>query len=156
MILQGHTGVKCPFFCPMSQMHSHSGADTVQNSELHHSHTWSRVRSSCLPGPTLLCFPCILGPQRFRATGLHSVGKRGSRGKGLSSGQNVRRPPGSWPGLNDSKMWLGLSDWGHLDGSVVEHLPSAQVVIPGSWDGPPVGSLFVPLPVSLPLSLRPS
>ena len=24
--------------------------------------------------------------------------------------------------------------WGHLGGSVVEHLSSAQVVIPGSWD----------------------
>ena len=24
--------------------------------------------------------------------------------------------------------------WGHLGGSVVEHLPWAQVVIPGSWD----------------------
>ena len=24
--------------------------------------------------------------------------------------------------------------WGHLGGSLVEHLPSAQVVILGSWD----------------------
>ena len=28
-------------------------------------------------------------------------------------------------------MW----QWGCLGGSVVEHLPLAQVVIPGSWDG---------------------
>ena len=27
--------------------------------------------------------------------------------------------------------------WGHLSGSVVEHLPLAQVVIPGSWDRVP-------------------
>ena len=47
---------------------------------------------------------------------------------------------------------------GHLGGSVVECLPLAQVVIPGSWDrvplGLPTGSLLFPLPVSLPLSLR--
>ena len=28
------------------------------------------------------------------------------------------------------KKWI----LGHLDGSVFEHLPSAQVIIPGSWD----------------------
>ena len=49
---------------------------------------------------------------------------------------------------------------GHLGGSVVEHLPLAQVVIPGpgikSHFGLPVGklpSLFLPLPMSLPLSV---
>ena len=32
--------------------------------------------------------------------------------------------------------------WGHLGGSVVERLPSVQVVIPGSWDESPAsGSL---------------
>ena len=44
-----------------------------------------------------------------------------------------------------------------LGGSVVEPLPLAQVVIPGSWDeshiGFPAGSLLLPLPVSLPLSV---
>ena len=44
---------------------------------------------------------------------------------------------------------------GRLGGSVVEHLPSAQVMIPGSRDGSctglPVGNLFLPLPVSPPL-----
>ena len=41
---------------------------------------------------------------------------------------------------------------GHLGVSVVEHLPLAQVVIPGPWDrvhiGLPIGSLLLPLPVS--------
>ena len=36
---------------------------------------------------------------------------------------------------------------GRLGGSVVERLPSAQVVIPGSWEDP-TGSLLFPLPVS--------
>ena len=44
---------------------------------------------------------------------------------------------------------------GHLGGSVVEHLPSAQVVIwgPGikSYNRPFAGSLLLPLPVSLSL-----
>ena len=44
-----------------------------------------------------------------------------------------------------------------LGGSVVEHLPLAQVMVPGSWDRVlqrvPAGSLLLPLPVSLPLSL---
>ena len=44
-----------------------------------------------------------------------------------------------------------------LEGSVVDRLPSAQGMTPGSWDGvrigiPPV-SLLLPLPVSQPLSL---
>ena len=49
-----------------------------------------------------------------------------------------------------------ISVQGHLGGSVVEHLPLAQVMIPGSWDGV---SHQAPqrepasLPVSLPLSL---
>ena len=46
---------------------------------------------------------------------------------------------------------------GHLGGSVVEHLPLAQVQIMGSWDGVPHGGphggLFLPLPMSLPLSV---
>ena len=46
---------------------------------------------------------------------------------------------------------------GHLGGLVVEHLPLAQVMNPGSWDqvhiGLPAWSLLLPLPVSLPLSL---
>ena len=46
---------------------------------------------------------------------------------------------------------------GHLGGSVVEHLPSAQVVILGSWHQvlhlAPDGSLLLPLPMSLPPSL---
>ena len=37
-----------------------------------------------------------------------------------------------------------LSPRGHLGGSVVEHLPSAQIVILGSWDGVPEGSLLSP------------
>ena len=41
---------------------------------------------------------------------------------------------------------------------MVEHLPLAQGVTPGSWDQflrirLPTGSLFLPLPMSLPLSL---
>ena len=47
---------------------------------------------------------------------------------------------------------------GHLGGSVVEHLPLAQIVIPQSWIEPriklpPAGSLLLPLPMSLPLSV---
>ena len=43
----------------------------------------------------------------------------------------------------------------HLGGSVVERLPSAQGMIPGSWDRVllSAGSLLLPLPASLPLSL---
>ena len=44
---------------------------------------------------------------------------------------------------------------GHLGGSVVECLPSAQVVIPGPgiqfYIGLPAASLPLPLPISLPL-----
>ena len=42
-----------------------------------------------------------------------------------------------------------------LGGSVVEHLPSAQFMIPGSWDQAPsrapcsVGGLLLPLPLPL-------
>ena len=51
---------------------------------------------------------------------------------------------------------------GHVGGSVVKRLPSAQVMIPGSWDRAPhrapcsEGSLLLPLPLPLlvfPLSL---
>jgi len=46
---------------------------------------------------------------------------------------------------------------GRLGGSVVERLPSAQVMVPGSWDRAPhrapcsAGSLLLPLPLLLPL-----
>jgi len=52
--------------------------------------------------------------------------------------------------------------WGRLGGSVIERLPSAQVMIPRSWDQAPhwapcsAGSLLLPLPLPLlvcPLSL---
>ena len=43
------------------------------------------------------------------------------------------------------------SHQGCLGGSVVEHLPLAQGVIPGSLMGLPTGSLLLPLPMSLPL-----
>ena len=36
-------------------------------------------------------------------------------------------------------MYLNSYLEGHLGGSVVEHLPSAQVMIPGSWDRVPHG-----------------
>ena len=60
-----------------------------------------------------------------------------------------------------SKSWQlnpqNISRLGHLGGSVVGCLPFAQVVIPGSWDGVPhqlpTGSLLLPLPMSLPLSV---
>ena len=46
---------------------------------------------------------------------------------------------------------------GSLGGSVVKCLPLAQVMIPGSWDQiphqAPQGSLLLPLPMSLPLSV---
>ena len=46
---------------------------------------------------------------------------------------------------------------GHLDGSVVERLPSAQVVVQGSKDRvprrAPCRSLLLSLPASLPLSI---
>ena len=46
---------------------------------------------------------------------------------------------------------------GRLGGSVVEHLPLAQVMTPGSRIesriGLPAGSLLLPLPGSLPLSV---
>ena len=47
--------------------------------------------------------------------------------------------------------------WGHLGGSAVEHLPSAQGVIPGSRIESHIGllawSLLLPWPISLPLSV---
>ena len=53
--------------------------------------------------------------------------------------------------------WIDKWIEGHLSGSVVEHLPSAQIMIPGSWDRVPHQvprrCLFFPLPVSLPLFL---
>ena len=35
------------------------------------------------------------------------------------------------------KKIQGVDSIGHLGGSVVEHLPSTQIMIPGSWDGVP-------------------
>ena len=59
-------------------------------------------------------------------------------------------------GLNNEKSNKSTRR-GHLGGSVVEHLPLAQVVILGSRDRvphqAPCGSLLLPLPVSLPLSV---
>ena len=56
--------------------------------------------------------------------------------------------------LNDS---LEEKLWGHLDGLVVEPLPSAQVVIQGSLNRvlhhAPCEELLLPLPMSLPLIL---
>ena len=50
-----------------------------------------------------------------------------------------------------------IRNWGHLGGSVLEHLPLAQVEILGSWDQVPyqvpVQSLLLPLAMSLPLSV---
>ena len=52
---------------------------------------------------------------------------------------------------------LKLKSMGRLGGSVVECLPSAQGVILGSWDQvlhwAPAGSLLLPLPISLLLSV---
>ena len=61
--------------------------------------------------------------------------------------------------LERRKIFLRkIQSMGHLGGLVVERLPSAQVMIPGSWDRGirirlPVGSLLLPLPRYLPLSL---
>ena len=47
--------------------------------------------------------------------------------------------------------------WGTWVAQLVEHLPSAQVMIPEFWDGAPhqtpclAGSLLLPLPLLLPL-----
>ena len=43
-----------------------------------------------------------------------------------------------WYSSQERKVGLNIKkkiDQGHLGGLVVEHLPSAQVVIPGCWDG---------------------
>ena len=62
------------------------------------------------------------------------------------------------PSLNisNSDLFSGVF-LGGLGGSVVERLPSAQVMTPGSRDRvlhwAPAGSLLLPLPLSLPLSL---
>ena len=62
-----------------------------------------------------------------------------------------------WATRHPSNSFLKTNILGHLGGSVVEHLPLAQVVIPGSWDWVcirlPIGSLLLPLPKSLPLSV---
>ena len=54
---------------------------------------------------------------------------------------------------------LKLENLGHLGGSVIEHLPSAQVVILESWIesriGLPAWSLLLPLLLPLPVSLLP-
>ena len=62
---------------------------------------------------------------------------------------------------NFSMLFNTNSHMGHLGGSVVERLPSAQGGIPGSWDWVLhqaflSGSLLLSLPMSLPLSLCPS
>ena len=58
--------------------------------------------------------------------------------------------------FGEQKMIPGrkIKKWGqgHLGDSVVEHPPSAQAVIPESRIRLTVGSLLLPLPVSLPLS----
>ena len=48
---------------------------------------------------------------------------------------------------------LKLEDLGSLGGSAVERLPWARGMTPGSRDRVPTGSLLLPLPVSLPLSV---
>ena len=62
--------------------------------------------------------------------------------------------------LGNKEVYNGsqnLNKEGHLGGSAVEHLPSAQGVIPGarieSHIRLPTGSLLLPLPMSLPLSV---
>ena len=57
------------------------------------------------------------------------------------------------PRCLDFMVALKNNTCGHLGGSVVECLPSAQVVIPGSWDRVRIGSLHFPLPVSASLSV---
>ena len=57
----------------------------------------------------------------------------------------------------DQDTVLKTHSFRRLGGSVVERLPSAQVVIPGSWDRVShqapcsVGSVLLPLPLPLPL-----
>ena len=55
------------------------------------------------------------------------------------------------------RLCSGAPKRGHLVGSVVEHLPLVQVAILGSWDQVRIqllsGSLLLPLPMSLTLSL---
>ena len=68
--------------------------------------------------------------------------------------KNVDAKPLRRPGLetNDAGAWLAQP---------VEHLPSAQVMILGSWDQTPPwapcsgGSLLLPLPLLLPLLVLP-
>ena len=64
------------------------------------------------------------------------------------------------PGLSQPWVWAVFNvtvEEGRLGGSAVERVPLAQGMTPGSWDrvphGLPAGSLLLPLPVSLPLSL---
>ena len=56
-------------------------------------------------------------------------------------------------GLENSAVLPDFWKQGCLGGSVVEHLPSAQGVIPRSWIKAcirlPAGSLLLPLPMSL-------
>ena len=53
------------------------------------------------------------------------------------------------------KSFSGIGSKGCLGGSMVEHMPSADSVIPNvgidSHIGLPLGSMLLPLPVSLPL-----
>jgi len=63
--------------------------------------------------------------------------------------------PPKGPAIDSSGTFKNRGKKGYLGGSVVKHLPSAQVMIPGSWDGAPrrapcsAGSLLLPLPLPL-------
>ena len=54
---------------------------------------------------------------------------------------------------NSNMYGAGKKNEGHLGGSAVERLPSAQGTRIGSHIGLPSWSLLLPLPVSLPVSL---
>jgi len=62
----------------------------------------------------------------------------------------------STPGVQQEPLEENLQSLGRLGGSVVGRLPSAQVMIPESWDRAPrrapcsVGSLLLPLPAAPP------
>ena len=52
----------------------------------------------------------------------------------------MRFPDQPLPWGNTLNFLLRKNVWGPLDGSVVECLPLAQMVIPESWDGVPHGA----------------